>query len=169
MTRNPFQKSKNATSPRARLSQQTPTTQSQTPLATSTSSIGVSNFNHRQLAEVCDCSKTVPATIQNECHPYLHEKDLKDFCDQKGVLFQAYSPLGSYDRPWAKPGDPELLEDPRLKEVAKKYGKTPAQVGARVGPKFPFFCATLSVLFSFSNPHFNFFRPTLLGGASLAH
>merc|ERR1711983_302465 len=66
-----------------------------------TKTIGLSNFNRRQVEEVLvSAKKYKPAVLQNESHPYLHEKDLRDYCRIHKIAFQAYSSLGSADRPW---------------------------------------------------------------------
>ena len=60
--------------------------------------IGVSNFTEKQLQDIIDGpSGVVPAVNQVELHPYLAQPELKAFCDSKGIVMMAYSPLGSGD------------------------------------------------------------------------
>ena len=48
--------------------------------------IGLSNFNRKQVLEVIESSsKHKPTVLQNECHPYLQQKDLVDFCRIYGM------------------------------------------------------------------------------------
>ncbi|CAG9574051.1 unnamed protein product [Danaus chrysippus] len=91
-------------------------------------SLGVSNFNSRQLDRVLEIASIKPVVNQVECHPYLIQRKLKEFCSSRGVMLAAYSPLGSPDRPWAKPDEPRLLDDARLKAIADRLGRTVAQV-----------------------------------------
>ncbi|XP_059487752.1 aldo-keto reductase family 1 member B1-like [Neocloeon triangulifer] len=94
-------------------------------------SIGLSNFNSQQIERVLKVAKIKPVVNQVECHPYLNQKKLMDFCKERGISITAYSPLGSPDRPWAKPGEPALLDDEKLKEMAKKLRKSTAQLVIR--------------------------------------
>lgn len=94
-------------------------------------SIGVSNFNSEQIEDILKRGKIKPVTNQVECHPYLNQEPLINFCKERDITVTAYSPLGSPNRPWAKPDDPKLLDDPKLKEIATQHKKTPAQIVLR--------------------------------------
>lgn len=56
--------------------------------------IGVSNFSEKTLTDLLDNSNIVPAINQVELHPCLPQEELKVFCDSKGIVLTAYSPLG---------------------------------------------------------------------------
>nr|XP_004662463.2 prostaglandin-E(2) 9-reductase-like isoform X4 [Jaculus jaculus] len=97
-------------------------------------SIGVSNFNHRQLEMILNKPglKYKPVCNQVECHPYLNQNKLLDFCKSKDIVLVAYCALGtSRDPRWVHPSAPVLLEDPVLGAMAKKYKRSPALIALR--------------------------------------
>lgn len=93
--------------------------------------IGVSNFNSEQISRLLENCKIRPLINQVECHPYLTQQKLSKFCKDKNIIITAYCPLGSPDRPRAKPEDPKLLDDKNLQKISQKHNKTPAQVVIR--------------------------------------
>ncbi|XP_064335361.1 dihydrodiol dehydrogenase 3 isoform X2 [Camelus dromedarius] len=97
-------------------------------------SIGVSNFNHKQLEKILNKPglKHKPVCNQVECHPYLNQSKLLDFCKSKDIVLVAYSALGSHRDPkWVDQSLPVLLDDPLLGAIAKKHKQTPAVIALR--------------------------------------
>ncbi|XP_009885733.1 PREDICTED: 3-oxo-5-beta-steroid 4-dehydrogenase [Charadrius vociferus] len=97
-------------------------------------SIGVSNFNRRQLEMILNKPglKYKPVSNQVECHPYFTQPKLLEFCRQHDIVIVGYSPLGtSRDETWVNVSSPPLLKDPVLNAIGKKYNKTAAQVALR--------------------------------------
>ncbi|XP_073912840.1 prostaglandin-E(2) 9-reductase-like [Castor canadensis] len=97
-------------------------------------SIGVSNFNRRQLEMILNKPglKYKPVCNQVECHVYLNQNKLLDFCKSKDIVLVAYSAMGT-QRPkrWVDSNAPVLLNDPVLCAMAKKHNRSPAQIALR--------------------------------------
>jgi len=94
-------------------------------------SIGLSNFNKRQVEEVVKIARIPVSILQNECHPYLQQKDLIDLCRFHNIVFQAFSPLGSGETNYAKNPSPTgtiPLKDEHIAALARKYRKDPGQI-----------------------------------------
>jgi len=94
-----------------------------------TRAVGISNFNIHHIEDIRAVSDLVPAVNQSECSPELTQVELADYCKQKGIQFE----------PWAPLGKGETLKRPEMIAMAKKYGRTPAQIALRWGLQRDFF------------------------------
>ena len=81
--------------------------------------IGVCNFTAETLDELIEATGVTPAMLQIETHPYFPQNELRAYCEAKGILHEAWSPLGN---------GTGLLAEPVLAEIAERVGATPAQV-----------------------------------------
>lgn len=80
--------------------------------------IGVSNFQIHHLEELMEDASIMPMVNQVERHPRLTQKELLQYCQQKGIQLEAWSPLMQG----------QLLDNPLLQSIAEKYKKSTAQI-----------------------------------------
>ncbi|WP_277980538.1 aldo/keto reductase [Sphingomonas phyllosphaerae] len=91
--------------------------------------IGVCNFSEADLERLIDNVAVVPAVNQIELHPYFNQHALRAVHQRFGIVTQAWSPIGGINV-YASKG-PNVLEDPTITALAKRYGKTSAQIVLR--------------------------------------
>jgi 2,5-diketo-D-gluconate reductase A len=83
--------------------------------------IGVSNFQPHHLQRVLDETDVVPAVNQIEAHPYLVQTDVRAFNAEHGIATEAWSPLARG----------AVSDDPVIREISERIGRTPAQTTLR--------------------------------------
>lgn len=80
--------------------------------------IGVSNFQIPDLQEILDICEIKPVLNQVELHPVFRRAELHQFCARNQIQMEAWAPLHQG----------QALDIPVIVNIAKKYGKSPAQV-----------------------------------------
>ncbi len=81
-------------------------------------SIGISNFLKHQIEDLKQSIEIMPMINQMEFHPYLVQQNLIDYCNENGIVYEAWSPLMQG----------KMLSDSLINKLAAKYGKTAAQI-----------------------------------------
>ena len=92
-------------------------------------SIGVSNFMPEHLQRLLAETSVVPAVNQIEVHPYFQQTALQRLHTEHGILTQAWSPIGGITS--YRGGEKRSFDDPTLLEIARRHGKSAAQVMLR--------------------------------------
>ncbi|MCI8293961.1 MAG: aldo/keto reductase [Hespellia sp.] len=83
--------------------------------------IGVSNFLPHHLQNLLDYAEVKPAVDQVEFHPGYTQEATVQYCQERGIQVQAWSPIGRM----------RIVKEPLLVEMAKKYGVSPVQICLR--------------------------------------
>jgi diketogulonate reductase-like aldo/keto reductase len=85
--------------------------------------LGVSNYMVNHLEELLAVAKVGPAVNQIEVSPFLQQREVRSFCEEHGIVVEAYSPLTKAKR----------LEHPSIVSAATSVERSPAQVLLRWG------------------------------------
>lgn len=85
--------------------------------------IGISNFYVDRMVDFASFNRIKPMINQVETHIFNQQKELKEWADKYGIQLEAWAPFGE--------GRGGTFDNPVIDEIAKKYGKTPAQVMLR--------------------------------------
>jgi diketogulonate reductase-like aldo/keto reductase len=82
--------------------------------------LGISNVTLRQVEQVYREASVKPAFVQNRCFARTGwDRSVREYCQDHGIVYQGFSLLTA---------NPEVLRHPRIRTVAARIGKTPAQV-----------------------------------------
>ena len=82
--------------------------------------IGISNFYPDRMVDIATFARIKPMVNQIEIHPHHQQEMAKEWHDKYGIQLEAWAPFGE--------GRGGMFEEPLLKEIGAKYGKTAAQV-----------------------------------------
>ncbi|MGN7407948.1 aldo/keto reductase [Sporosarcina sp. SAFN-010] len=82
--------------------------------------IGVSNFLPEHLERIIEKTGVTPATNQIERHPYFNNNELVEYNKSRGILTEAWSPLGREIN--------DVLTNDTIVAIAEKYNREPAQI-----------------------------------------
>jgi 2,5-diketo-D-gluconate reductase A len=83
--------------------------------------IGVSNFKPHHLERLARETEVTPAINQIEIHPYFIQDDVRAYDKAHGIATEAWSPIAQG----------EVLDDPTIRQIARRLNRTPAQVTLR--------------------------------------
>jgi 2,5-diketo-D-gluconate reductase A len=83
--------------------------------------IGVSNFQPAHIRRLLDETDHIPSVNQIEVHPYLTQDDVRAYDFDNGIATEAWSPIAQG----------AVLDDPVIVTIARRLGKTTAQVTLR--------------------------------------
>jgi diketogulonate reductase-like aldo/keto reductase len=86
-----------------------------------TRAIGLSDIDAEGTREIVDTARIKPAVVEVESHPYHPQWELHELCEAHGIVLLAFASLGHAL-------EPRLLDDPLIVSIARRVGKTPAQV-----------------------------------------
>jgi diketogulonate reductase-like aldo/keto reductase len=84
-------------------------------------SIGISNFRQHHIDELMKTAAITPMVNQIRLCPGDTQDEVVDYCRSRNILLEAYSPFGVG----------KIFEVPEMRELAKKYGKSIAQICVR--------------------------------------
>ncbi|WP_375287092.1 aldo/keto reductase [Sphingomonas sp.] len=91
--------------------------------------IGVCNFNPDHLEMLAERCEQAPVLNQVELHPFLVQENVRAANAARGIVTQAWSPIGGVNRYWDSGEDP--LTHPTIVTLAEAHGKSPAQIVLR--------------------------------------
>lgn len=85
--------------------------------------IGVTSFSNERLQDLFLHNEVKPAVNQLETHPFFQQKEANAFLQREGIQHEAWAPFAE--------GKNDIFQNPLLKAIAERHGKTVGQVVLR--------------------------------------